>query len=72
MFFVRLWKWFIGLFQSKPEIIGESKIIPSEEFDSTSVPKMVLRHNNRRTTRGRHTQYAPIGNGIFKPIYHNG
>ena len=69
-FFIMIWKWFISLFKKRVK-----EIIPAEKAKTESVPetpyqKKEFRKNNRKCTRGRHTQYINMGNHT-RPIFHN-
>jgi len=61
-----IWRWFMGLFKTKPTVQKESKPDNTIGWTNPTVPA----HNNRKNTRGRFTQYISMGNGIFRPIYH--
>jgi hypothetical protein len=70
-FFLKIWNSFISIFKRKTQTPSEPiAITPQEENTSGFIENKLTRHNNRKTNKARYTQYVPMGNGIFKPIYH--
>jgi len=71
MYIIKFWNWFISLFQKRQQPEVKAKIEPKPEEEGTPFHEnKILRHSNRKNTKGRHTQYISIGNGRYKPIYH--
>jgi len=67
-FFVLIWNF---LFGNEKEEVTPVEAQPSHHMEEKPVYDKILRHNNRKNTRGRHTQFVLLGNGIYRPIYHN-
>jgi hypothetical protein len=69
-FFLSIWRWIKKQFSSKSETVVESKGDSYGQVQYTNNP-VTPKHNNRRTNRGRHTQYVPLRDGTTRAIYHN-
>jgi len=71
---IRLIKWFINLFKRKDK--------PQQPVTRSYAPEKIKKermkigpvkdiHNNRKNTRGRHTQYVDMGDGTKRSIFHS-
>lgn len=62
---------FMGAFMGETK--ESQKVMPIVNTDNDlewTNRAMMRNHNNRKNTKGRFTQYVPLGNGIFRAIYH--
>jgi len=68
-FFVMIYNWFISLFKKEVEQIDVKE--PERQAPQYNKPK-VPSHNNRKSKKGRYTQYVDLGDGSGRkrPIYH--
>jgi len=64
--FLSIWNFFFGK-EEKKKVVEEKVSIPQIRY--TNHPSIPI-HNNRKNARGRFTQYVPLENGSFRPIYH--
>lgn len=73
-FFAAIWAWIVGLFASKKKTETKitTKVIPPDNKPSifSRRGKYTPPHNNRKSTRGRYTQYIDMGNGQQRAIFH--
>jgi len=69
-FFVNIYKWFILIFTREYETtVDELQPKPKVRYR----PRILVpEHNNRKSKRGRYTQYVDLkdGSGRTRPIYH--
>ena len=67
-FFVMIYNWFISLFKKEEQIDVEEPKRQAPQYNKPRVPS----HNNRKSKRGRYTQYVDLGDGSGRkrPIYH--
>lgn len=72
---IKFWSWVKSLFKhEKPGkvFIPDNDIYGMIKHDTKTRylgARSMRRHNNRKTTKGRHVQYVNVS-GITKPIYH--